>query len=83
MYIHVGADRMIRTHDIIAILDSKTANESLSVRRYLESAASSVSNLSKGAYKSLVITNQHIFLSPLASNTLKKRSKKWSSQAST
>lgn len=74
MYLHVGEDVMVRTDEIIAILDKETVNDSVSIKEFLQSNDLDTVNLSKGAFKSLVITDQRIFLSPLASNTLNKRS---------
>lgn len=74
MYIHVGEDVMVRTDEIIAILDKETVNESSTIQSFLESKVLETVNLSKGAFKSLVITNHRIYLSPLASSTLNKRS---------
>lgn len=66
MYIHIGEDHMVRAKDIVAIID----RESAGAGGFLEPGKSL--NLSKGPFKSVVITEEKIFLSPLASGTLKK-----------
>ena len=76
MYIHVGEDILVRAKDIIAIIDKQTVNSSKYVEEFLERQQQSVINLSKNAFKSVVITTNHIYFSPLASGTLKKRSNK-------
>jgi hypothetical protein len=72
MYLHIGEEVMVRASNIIAILD----------RRLLKSdwqstlpdvAAKTIRNISKHDVKSIVITDETIYLSPLASTTLKKR----------
>ncbi|MBP2243141.1 hypothetical protein J2Z40_003729 [Cytobacillus eiseniae] len=76
MYIHVGEDILVRSKDIIAILDKASVNSSKYVEEFLECRKQSIINLSKGSFKSIVITSKEIYFSPLASGTLKKRSQK-------
>lgn len=75
MYIHVGEDVMVQTDEIIVILDKDTVHESVTIQDFLKSKEKESINLSKGEFKSLVITNHQIYLSPLASSTLNKRTK--------
>ncbi|WP_043934291.1 extracellular matrix regulator RemB [Bacillus sp. EB01] len=65
MYIHIGEDHMVRASEIIAIIDKDSA--------VVPETGKSI-NLSKGSFKSVVITEKNVYLSPLASSTLKKRS---------
>ncbi|MFE8697637.1 extracellular matrix regulator RemB [Cytobacillus sp. FJAT-53684] len=74
MYIHVGEDILVRSKDIIAILDKESFNSSKYVEEFLECKNHSIVNLSKGSFKSVVITAKEVYFSPLASGTLKKRS---------
>ena len=76
MYIHVGEDILVRSEEIVAIIDKDSVNSSQYVEEFLERQDDSVINLSKGIYKSVVITTKNIYFSPLASGTLKKRSYK-------
>lgn len=76
MYIHVGEDILVRSKDIVAIIDRQSVHSSKMVEEFLERQKDSVVNLSKGSYKSVVITTKEIYFSPLASGTLKKRSTK-------
>jgi extracellular matrix regulatory protein B len=78
VYIHVGEDVMVRTDEIIAIIDRDTVQYSDELQSYLKNKKNQTCHLAKGSYKSLVITFDQLYLSPLASNTLKKRSKKYS-----
>ena len=76
MYIHVGEDILVRSKDIVAIIDKQSVHSSKMIEEFLERQKHSVINLSKGTYKSVVITTKEIYFSPLASGTLKKRSVK-------
>ncbi|MFD0050624.1 extracellular matrix regulator RemB [Actinomycetes bacterium NPDC127524] len=74
MYLHIGEDILVKTDDVIAILDKQILHSSAITREFLEKKESIISNLAKGSIKSVVITDKHVFYSPLASGTLKKRS---------
>ncbi|WP_413304899.1 extracellular matrix/biofilm biosynthesis regulator RemA family protein [Bacillus sp. 1P10SD] len=74
MYIHIGEDLNIRAKDIISILDKESANQSSLVEEFLKHHQEKVINLSKNPYKSVIITHEKVYLSPIASGTLKKRS---------
>lgn len=76
MYVHVGEDILVRTKDIVAIIDKDTVNTSEIVKEYLNGQNENIIHLAKGSYKSLVVTTDKIYYSPLASGTLKKRSSK-------
>ena len=67
MYIHIGEDHMVRVREIIAIIDKDSAASGA------QKTADAI-NLSKGPFKSVVITEKNVYLSPLSSTTLKKRS---------
>ncbi|MEH7334574.1 extracellular matrix/biofilm biosynthesis regulator RemA family protein [Neobacillus drentensis] len=74
MYIHIGEDHNIRAKDIITILDKESANQSELVEEFLNHHKEKVMNLSKNPFKSIIITFDKVYLSPIASGTLKKRS---------
>ncbi|WP_071461073.1 extracellular matrix regulator RemB [Bacillus massilinigeriensis] len=78
MYLHVGEDTLVRCSEIIAILDKESASSSPYLEEFLHSHE--VVTLSKAGYKSIVVTCNKVYYSPLASGTLKKRSKKISAQ---
>ncbi len=73
MYVHVGEDVMVRTSEMIAVLDKNSAKESKIIEEFLKHETKKIFDLAKGAYKSIVITTDQVYLSPLASTTLKKR----------
>jgi hypothetical protein len=74
MYIHIGEDLNIRAKDIISILDKESAHHSPLVEEFLHHHSERLINLSKNPFKSIVITFDKVYLSPIASGTLKKRS---------
>lgn len=74
MYIHLGEDMVIQTRDIIAILDKDSAHHSPLVEEFLNQQDGWTANLSKPLFKSIVVTTEKVYFSPLSSGTLKKRS---------
>lgn len=74
MYIHIGEDINIRARDIISILDKESANNSPLVEEFISHRKDKVINLSKNPFKSVIITFDNVYLSPISSGTLKKRS---------
>lgn len=76
LYVHVGEDILVRASEIIAILDKETVNSSQDIKELLEKQSKSIVHLTKGSFKSIVVTEKAIYYSPLASATLKKRSSK-------
>lgn len=78
MYIHVGEDVLVRARDVVAIIDKESAITSNYAEECIERKDDSVINLAKGSYKSMVVTTEKVYFSPLASSTLKKRSQKLS-----
>ncbi len=76
MYVHIGEDTLIKTGEIIAIIDRASAEGSPLLAEFINRRGIEIVNLSKNQYKSLVITEKQVFYSPLAAGTLKKRSRK-------
>lgn len=74
MYIHIGEDLNIRAKDIISILDKESANHSPLIEEFLTHHRDKIINLSKNPFKSVIITYDKVYLSPIASGTLKRRS---------
>ena len=75
MYIHVGEDVLVQSNEIIAILDKASVQDSPIIQEFLQSRINVTINLSKGEFKSIIITNHQVYLSPLSSSTLSKRTK--------
>ncbi|HEY4551554.1 MAG TPA: extracellular matrix/biofilm biosynthesis regulator RemA family protein [Bacillaceae bacterium] len=74
MYVHVGDNVMIRSSEIVAILDKDTVNQSETILELLDKRSKDVSRLTEGSFKTLVITGSHMYLSPISAGTLKKHS---------
>jgi hypothetical protein len=74
MYIHIGEDLTIHSRDIIAIVDKQSGDSSLLNEEFLKRHKGNLNNLAKKSFKSIIITKDHVYLSPFSSSTLKKRS---------
>jgi extracellular matrix regulatory protein B len=74
LYIHIGEEHNIRAKDIIAILDQESLNSSELIEEFFTHHQDMLINLSKKSFKSVVITYDKVYLSPIASGTLKRRS---------
>ncbi|MDC3417735.1 extracellular matrix regulator RemB [Aquibacillus salsiterrae] len=75
MFIHIGDDNVIRSEDVISIIDynlvsSSTINEEMLTN---QKANNMLVNPVQEGTKSVVITKDLIYLSPLSVLTLKKR----------
>ncbi|KQL51334.1 hypothetical protein AN964_20325 [Heyndrickxia shackletonii] len=75
MYIHIGEDVLVGSNEIIAILDKESVQDSPITQEFLQTRTKEIINLSKGEFKSIIITCHQVYLSPLASSTLNKRTK--------
>ncbi|WP_327078421.1 extracellular matrix regulator RemB [Bacillus sinesaloumensis] len=70
----MGDNVMVRSSDVIAILDRQLLKSSSIVNEYLDFQQEKVVELSNGNTKSVVVTVDKVYFSPLSSSTLKKRS---------
>jgi hypothetical protein len=77
LYIHFGEDTIVKAKDIIAIIDRKSFHSSGNIDELLKKYPNHSIQQPIDSFKSIIVTTQHIYFSPLASNTLKKRSQKW------
>lgn len=76
MFLHVGSEAMVPLKEIVAIIDYRSTQLSPATREYLEVSRTEkrIIDLSSGSPKSVVITTNQVYLSPISSLTLKKRS---------
>lgn len=76
MFLHLGADVVVSIKKVIAILDLRTAGHAPETREFLQLRRGErrVLDISEGDAKSVVLTDTEIYLSPISSLTLKKRS---------
>lgn len=75
MFIHLGGDTVIRSKDVIAILDRQVKETSECTGEFLEffEKEDKVEEIAKDMTKSIVITADKVYLSPISSSTLKRR----------
>lgn len=75
MFIHLGGDTLINAKRIIAILNADNVLGANSSKEFFKTAQEEgfVANPDQKEYKSIVITDKEIFLSPISTLTLKKR----------
>jgi extracellular matrix regulatory protein B len=75
VFIHLGGDTVIRSKDVIAILDRQVKETSETIGEFLEfyQQEDKVEEITKDMSKSIVITNEKVYLSPISSSTLKRR----------
>lgn len=77
MFLHLGGDVLINQNKIIAILDLETTMKNLTSESFLRTVKEkkNINYISeKGKEKSLVLTKDGSYLSPISSTTLLKRS---------
>lgn len=74
MFLHIGGDVIIPMQDVIGIFDLSSAKNS-STEEFLSVAKEEgfVVDQIDGEKKSFVLVNERIYLSPIASSTLRKR----------
>ncbi|CAM4203324.1 extracellular matrix regulator RemB [Lederbergia lenta] len=73
MYVHIGDDIMIRSREIIAMLEKDTVQISEDMQKIFTEKKDRLVKLTSGSYKSIIFTGTQIYLSPIAVGTLKKR----------
>ncbi len=75
MYIHLGEEIVIRSKDIVAIIDRHLLQSSTIINEFVsgQQKQSRVVEVTEGDIKSIVVTKDNIYLSPLSSATLKRR----------
>ena len=81
MFLHIGGDIVIPIKDIIAIFDMEKTTISKDTREFLKTAEEEgfIKSISEDIPKSFIVTEtdkkSKIYLSPISSTTLQKRSK--------
>jgi extracellular matrix regulatory protein B len=75
VFIHLGEETVIQSKDVIAIIDGELINSSTILNEFIE-LNHSKNNIVEinGSIKSIVVTTNQIYFSPLATSTLKRRS---------
>lgn len=77
MYIHLGGEKIIRAAELIAIFDVTIEKSSKISAHFVETAIQEkrIEKIGDEPPKSIVITKDKLFYSPISSSTLKKRSR--------
>ena len=77
MYLHIGADTLIRDRDIIGIFDMDTSTVNKATRDYLKKAEQEkrVVYVNYDLPKCFIVTDKKVFISPINTSTLSKRAK--------
>ena len=73
MFLHLGGDFSVRVDKVISVHDYSCMSETKEGCVFLKQAGKNVEDVSDGKPKSVVITDQKIFISKLSPGTLKKR----------
>ncbi|MBB6450602.1 hypothetical protein HNR44_002585 [Geomicrobium halophilum] len=75
MFVHIGRYTVIRSKDIVAILNYDMHECSSINQQYLEAQQEEdIVRITDDSTKSLVITTDKLYYSPISSTTLKRRS---------
>ena len=73
MYIHLGDNFVVPSKEVVMILDRQSSLDSSIVTEFLRKQEDKIVQLTNGEAKSVIVTMNKIYLSPLSSSTLKKR----------
>jgi hypothetical protein len=75
LFIHLGDGTVIRSKDVIAILDSNSQDSSSITRQFLQAVENDdKEQIADSEAKSVVVTKEKVYFSPISSLTLKRRS---------
>ena len=77
VYVHLGGEKIIRASQIVAILDVSIEESSNVSREFVEEAQKNrkVETIGDEAPKSIVVTDERLYYSPISTATLMKRTR--------
>lgn len=77
MFLHIGEDMVVNSKSIVGVFDMDTSTVNKATRDYLSQAEKNkkIVYVNYELPKSFVVTNDKIYVSPLNTNTLLKRSR--------
>ncbi|AIQ10598.1 extracellular matrix regulator RemB [Paenibacillus durus] len=77
MYIHLGGEKVIRSSELIAIFDISIEKSSKLSKKFVAAALNDkrLERIGEEEAKSIVVTQNVVYYSPISSSTLKKRSR--------
>lgn len=75
MYIHLGGEKIIRASELVAIFDISIEQSSKLSKQFAAGAKKrkDVEMIGEEEPKSIVVTQNRVYYSPISSSTLKKR----------
>ena len=75
MFIHLGGEKIIRASELIAIFDISMEKTSKISKQFIQPSRKrkKIEIIGEEDSKSLVVTNNKVYYSPISSTTLKKR----------
>ncbi|ANE46021.1 hypothetical protein SY83_06675 [Paenibacillus swuensis] len=75
MFIHLGGEKIIRSSELIAIFDIMIESSSKISKQFIDFAESNkqMETIGEEEAKSIVVTHDRVYYSPISSTTLKKR----------
>lgn len=76
LFLHLGEDIVLQTKEIVAIIDSNLAEESEILKEFIDvnDKKNNIVHISDGTVKSIVLTENKVYFSPLTAVTLNRRS---------
>ncbi|ALP36754.1 DUF370 domain-containing protein [Paenibacillus sp. 28ISP30-2] len=83
MYIHLGGEKIIRSSELVAIFDISIKKSSKISKQYVNHAQQQkhVEMIGEEEAKSIVVTQNTVYYSPISSTTLKKRANQFVANA--
>lgn len=77
MYIHLGGEKVIRSSELIAIFDTSIEKSSKISKQFISQSHQDkkLVQIGEEEAKSIVVTKNTVYYSPISSSTLKKRAK--------
>ncbi|OEH91993.1 extracellular matrix regulator RemB [Bacillus solimangrovi] len=76
MFIHLGEEIVIRSKDVVAIIDGQLLESSSIMAEFIQGQeqVGRIKQVSTNNIKSIIVTKKQVYFSPLSSVTLKRRS---------
>jgi hypothetical protein len=75
VYIHLGGEKIIRTSQLVAIFDISIEQSSKLSKQFVMHAQKNkeIEAIGEEDHKSIVVTDNKVYYSPISTSTLKKR----------
>lgn len=75
MFLHIGADTLIRLSHVVGIFEYNMKNRAVATREFLQLAEAEHRLVPPpgGEPKTFIVTNRNVYLSPISAATLRRR----------